>query len=80
VTKYDPSLLLPPQSLEGYPGNPIAGCSRYDRISGFFSFSLLEVTGEALERMAPEDGETCVRMVCNSCLNHLDVQTVAPET
>ena len=25
--------------------------------------------------MTPEDGETCVRMVCNSCLNPLDVQT-----
>jgi len=33
------------------------------------------VAGEALERMMPEGGETCVRMVCNSCLNPLDVQT-----
>jgi len=48
---------------------------RYDRIAGFFSSSLLEVAGEALERMTPEGGETYVRMVCNSCLNPLDVQT-----
>jgi hypothetical protein len=48
--------------------------------SGFFSSSLLEVAGEALERMTPEGGETCVRVVCNSCLQPLDVQTVAPET
>jgi len=48
---------------------------RYDRIAGFFSSSLLEVAGEALERMAPKDGGTCVRMICNSSLNHLDVQT-----
>jgi hypothetical protein len=34
-----------------------------------------EVAGEALERMTPEGGETCVRVVCNSCLNPLDVQT-----
>jgi hypothetical protein len=53
---------------------------RYDRIAGFFSSSLLEVAGEALERMTPEGGKTCVRVVCNSCLNPLDVQTVAPET
>jgi hypothetical protein len=48
---------------------------RYDRIAGFFSSSLLEVAGEALKRLTPKDGETCVRMVCNSCLNHSDVQT-----
>jgi hypothetical protein len=31
---------------------------RYNRIAGFFSSSLLEVAGEALERMTPEGGET----------------------
>ena len=44
------------------------------------SSSFLEVAGEALERVTAEGGETCVRVVCNSCLNPLDVQTVAPET
>ena len=48
------------------------GARRYDRIAGFFSSSLLEVAGEALERMTPEVGEICVRVVCNSCLNPLD--------
>jgi hypothetical protein len=51
------------------------GACRYERIAGYFSSSLLEVAGEALERMTPEDGEACVRLVCNSCLNPLDVQT-----
>ena len=35
-----------------------ASQNRYDRIAGFFSSSLLEVAGEALERMTPEGGET----------------------
>jgi len=48
---------------------------RYDRIAGFFSSSLLELAGEALERMKPEDGNACVRVVCNSSFNPLDVQT-----
>jgi hypothetical protein len=34
----------------------------YARIAGFFSSSLLEVAGEALERMTPEGSETCVRV------------------
>ena len=53
----------------------LQGARLYDRIAGFFSTSLLEVAGEALERMTPEGGETCVRVVCNSCLNTLDIQT-----
>jgi hypothetical protein len=28
-----------------------------------------------VEQMKPEGGETCVRVVCNSCLNPLDVHT-----
>jgi hypothetical protein len=53
----------------------LQGVRRYDRIAGVFSSSLLEVAGEALERMKLEGGETCVRVICNSCLNPLDVQT-----
>lgn len=53
----------------------LQGAHRYDRIAGFFSSSLLEVAGEALERMTPEGGKTCARIICNSCLNPLDVQT-----
>ena len=61
--------------LKDFLATQLQGARRYDRIAGFFSSSLLEVAGEALERMTPEGGETCVRMVCNSCLNPLDVQT-----
>jgi hypothetical protein len=61
--------------LKDFLSTQLQGSRRYDRIAGFFSSSLLEVASEAIERMTPEDGETCVRMVCNSCLNPLDVQT-----
>jgi hypothetical protein len=61
--------------LKDFLATQLQGVRRYDRIAGFFSSSLLEVAGEALERMTPEGGETCVRMVCNSCLTPLDVQT-----
>lgn len=47
----------------------------YDRIAGFFSSSLMEVAGEALEKMTPEGDESRVRLICNSCLNPLDIQT-----
>jgi hypothetical protein len=67
-------------SLKDFLATQLQGARRYDRIAGLFSSSLLEVAGEALERMAPEGGEACVRVVCNSCLNPLDVQTVIPET
>src|SRR3990170_1998641 len=42
----------------------------YDRIAGYFSSSLFEVVGEALESVAGP-----VRIVCNSELHPLDVQT-----
>jgi hypothetical protein len=61
--------------LKGFLAKQLAGARQYDRIAGFFSSSLLEVAGDALERMTPDEGETCVRVVCNSCLNPLDVQT-----
>ena len=61
--------------LKDFLTTQLQGARRYDRIAGFFSSSLLEVAGEALERMTPEGGETCVRVVCNSCLNPLDVET-----
>jgi len=61
--------------LKDFLATQLQGARRYDRIAGFFSSSLLEVAGEALERMTPESGQACVRVVCNSCLNPLDVQT-----
>jgi hypothetical protein len=75
VTIDNPSILFPPQAVEAFPGHPVEGARRYDRIAGFFSSSLLEVAGEALVRMTPEGGETCVGVVCNYCLDPLDVQT-----
>jgi len=42
----------------------------YDRIAGYFSSSILDVVGEAIESM-----EGKVRMVCNSDLELEDVQT-----
>jgi hypothetical protein len=55
--------------LKDFLATQLQGVRLYDRIAGFFSSSLLEVAGAALERMSPESGETCVRVVCNSCLN-----------
>jgi hypothetical protein len=49
--------------LKDFLAARLQGARRYDRIAGFFSSSLLEVAGEALERMTPERGETCVRVV-----------------
>ncbi len=42
----------------------------YDRIAGYFSSSILEVAGEAIEGM---DGQ--VRVICNSQLDMKDVET-----
>jgi hypothetical protein len=65
--------------LKDFLADQLQGARHYDRIAGFFSSSLLEVAGETLEQMAPVSDETCARVVCNSCLNPLDVQTAAPE-
>jgi superfamily II DNA or RNA helicase len=48
----------------------LAGAVQYDRIAGFFRSSLLEVAGEALERVTGK-----VRVVCNSDLEPADVAT-----
>src|SRR5438270_6108849 len=42
----------------------------YDRIAGYFSSSMLEVAGEALETISGP-----VRLVCNSDLGPRDVET-----
>ena len=46
----------------------LEGAKSYDRIAGYFSSSILEVAGEALDGI---EGE--VRVVCNSSLSHEDV-------
>ncbi|MDD9997665.1 MAG: phospholipase D-like domain-containing protein [Rhodospirillaceae bacterium] len=47
----------------------LAGAKRYDRIAGYFSSSILEVAGEALESV-----EGVIRVVCNSELSKRDVE------
>ena len=46
----------------------LIGAKSYDRIAGYFSSSILEIAGEAIEKM---DGK--VRIICNS---DLDVEPV----
>ncbi len=48
----------------------LQGARQYDRIAGYFSSSILEVAGEALEEM-----EGCARVICNSELDLEDVRT-----
>lgn len=48
----------------------LAGAKSYDRIAGYFSSSILEIAGEAIESM-----EGKVRIVCNSDLDIEDVKT-----
>ena len=52
--------------------DPLRGARSYDRIAGYFSSSILEVTGEALHSMADD---APIRVVCNSQLDTLDVAT-----
>ncbi|WP_018086518.1 phospholipase D-like domain-containing anti-phage protein [Desulfurispora thermophila] len=48
----------------------LKGALSYDRIAGYFSSSLLEIAGEAIEQM-----QGCVRVVCNSEMQKEDVVT-----
>lgn len=48
----------------------LIGAKSYDRIAGYFSSSILEIAGEAIESM---DGK--VRIICNSDLDIEDVKT-----
>ena len=47
----------------------LTGAQRYDRIAGYFSSSILEVAGEALESVQGQ-----IRVVCNSQLARADVE------
>jgi len=53
-----------------YLNERLKGATRYDRIAGYFTSSILEVAGEALEAMPGK-----VRIVCNSDLDPRDVET-----
>ena len=46
----------------------LAGAKSYDRIAGYFSSSILEVAGEALESV-----QGGIRVVCNSALSRADI-------
>ena len=48
----------------------LIGARSYDRIAGYFSSSILEVAGEALESISGS-----IRVVCNSDLDPMDVET-----
>ncbi len=54
----------------------LSGASKYDRIAGYFSSSMLEVAGEQLEEMPWSPGDPAViRVICNSGLQSIDVAT-----
>lgn len=55
---------------ESFLNKRLRGAKTYDRIAGYFSSSILEVAGEALDAI---DGK--VRVVCNSDLDPRDVET-----
>lgn len=59
--------------LTGVLPELLQGASSYDRIAGYFSSSMLEVAGEAIETMKPG---SVVRVVCNSELMPADVVTI----
>ena len=56
--------------LNDFLSRALAGATAYDRIAGYFSSSVLELAGEAIEQVAGQ-----VRVVCNSQLDPLDVST-----
>jgi hypothetical protein len=58
--------------LNRFLSDLLPGARQYDRIAGYFRSSMLEVAGDALERMA--DGASA-RVICNSELHPLDVIT-----
>ena len=53
----------------GFLTSRLTRARSYDRIAGYFSSSILEVAGEALESI-----EGKVRVVCNSSLSRADVE------
>ncbi len=55
---------------ESFLNERLKGAVTYDRIAGYFSSSIMEVAGEALETMTGK-----IRIVCNSDLEIKDVET-----
>lgn len=48
----------------------LVGAKAYDRIAGYFSSSIIEAAGDAIEKM-----RGCCRLVCNSQMKAVDVKT-----
>lgn len=57
---------------EAFLNHKLQGALAYDRIAGYFSSSILEIAGEAIESV-----EGTVRMICNSELDVEDVRTAS---
>lgn len=55
---------------EAFLNNKLKGAKQYDRIAGYFSSSILEIAGEAIDEMTGR-----VRVICNSDLDVEDVKT-----
>ncbi len=55
---------------QGFLNQKLNNAQAYDRIAGYFSSSMLEVAGEAIESMTGS-----VRLICNSDLELKDVET-----
>ena len=67
ISRYSSRLKLLGQA---FLNEKLTGAKSYDRIAGYFSSSILEVAGEAIESM-----EGQVRVICNSSLAKEDVVT-----
>ena len=57
---------------QSFLNKKLKGAISYDRIAGYFSSSILEVAGEAIEEM-----QGCVRVVCNSEMQIDDARTAS---
>ena len=55
---------------ESFLNDRLRGARSYDRVAGYFSSSILELAGEAIDAL-----EGKVRVVCNSDLDPRDVET-----
>jgi len=65
--------------LHDFLSTQLKDAHQYNRITGFFSSSLLEVAGEALEQMVYGGNDLCASLICNFCLSKLDIQTANSE-
>ena len=55
---------------ESFLNQRLQNTQAYDRIAGYFRSSIFEVAGETLDSVTG-----CIRVICNSDLDALDVRT-----